>query len=327
MNIKVFFKKIWILFLLLIAEGKHGGCSLFSFDAQHGYYSEHQRNNEQCFPYFPLTLFRWAIISVSCVWKKKAILFLLVFLKENGKKEKRRSSTKGKKREKRDVCHSQPSNALAGHWAWTAGSFSGNWSCPGVFQELPELNCCGRYFPDTDHPFISTAAQCARDVPVILLPFAAWELGINSAWSCSGSPGKVCTQEGRFHLMGEQRCLCHPPGWDGHWLEREIQQQKGMCLQWLWIALHLAEGQTLLKSYIYHIPHFFDSHLGAPLAVGESLGFQNKKTTLNLEIYLYFYYPHILPVQSPVHAFSFLADVSSWSTCVNQSKTKMCRQC
>lgn len=46
MNIKVFSKKIRILFLLLIAEGKHGGCSLFSFDAQHGYYSEHQRNNE-----------------------------------------------------------------------------------------------------------------------------------------------------------------------------------------------------------------------------------------------------------------------------------------
>lgn len=170
---KVFSKKIWILFLLLIAEGKHGGCSLFSFDAQHGYYSEHQRNNEQCFPYFPLTLFRWAIISVSSVWKKRCNLVLAYFPEKNGKKEKRRSSTKGKKREKNMFA----ADSLLMHCLVT-GSFSGNWLCPGVFQELPELNCCGKYFPDTDHPFISTAAQCARDVPVILLPFAVLELGI-----------------------------------------------------------------------------------------------------------------------------------------------------
>lgn len=125
MNIKVFSKKIWILFLLLVAERKHGGCSLFSFDAQHVYYSEHQRNNERCFPYFPLTLFRWAIVSVGSVWKKRCNFVLAYFPKRKWKEGKEKKQHKGKEERKKDVCHRQPSNAPTGHWAWTAGSFSG----------------------------------------------------------------------------------------------------------------------------------------------------------------------------------------------------------
>lgn len=129
-------------------------------------------------PIFPINSVQMSNYFCLICLKKEMQFSTCLFSWKKWKKGKEKKQHKGKEERKKYVCCRQPSNALPGHWVWTAGSFSGNWLCPGVFQELPELNCCGKYFPDTDHPFISTAAQCARDVPVILLPFAVLELGI-----------------------------------------------------------------------------------------------------------------------------------------------------
>lgn len=97
-NAEVFSKIIWRLFSLLITEEKHGGWNSFSFDAQCGYYPEHQRNNEWCCPYFPLAVSKRAIVSLVSVWKRSCNFALASFPKRKwreGKERKKKQQQKG----------------------------------------------------------------------------------------------------------------------------------------------------------------------------------------------------------------------------------------
>lgn len=94
-NAEVFSKIIWRLFSLLITEEKHGGWNSFSFDAQCGYYPEHQRNNEWCCPYFPLAVSKRAIVSLVSVWKRSCNFALASFPERKWREEREKKKQKG----------------------------------------------------------------------------------------------------------------------------------------------------------------------------------------------------------------------------------------
>lgn len=231
MNIEVFSKIIWILFSLLIAEGKHGGYSSFSSDAQHRYYTEHQRNNEQCFPHFPLAVFGWAIVSLVSE-KGAAILLLPLFLKENGKQEKKRS-TKGQNRGKQIFAADSllMHRLVTGHelWGISVGTnyvqkFSKNCQCRTAVGSIFQTQIILSY--------------------LLLQTYMGWSC--NSAALHSAGAGnkaapeatEVLHMEGNLLLPSRRAEVSVPPSRvECTVTERENQQQKGMGLLWPWKAL------------------------------------------------------------------------------------------
>lgn len=121
-NAEVFSKIIWRLFSLLIAEEKHGGWNSFSFDAQCGYYPEHQRNNEWCCPYFPLAVSKRAIVSLMSVWKRSCNFALASFperkWREGKEREKEAAAERGWERRGGKQRFTADGLLMPGHWAW-----------------------------------------------------------------------------------------------------------------------------------------------------------------------------------------------------------------
>lgn len=261
--------------------------------------------------------------------KKRCNFVLAYFPKRKWKEGKEKKQHKGKKDRKKDVCLRQPSNALTGHWAWTAGSCSGNWLCPGVFQEMPELNCCGKYFPDRDHPFKSCCKTCLG-------------CSCDSAALCStgvgnkGVPEAALAAQERFALGNRRKgftwqesrdaCATLQGGMHSHLkeksrAERDVSPGAEDSFAFCWRTNSAKVLNLQLTSLISWLP------FGCSFSCRRRPRFSKQNPTIGLEIYIYFHNPHILPVQSPVLAFSFLVDISWWSICLNQSRTKMCRHC
>lgn len=247
MNIEVLSKIIWIPFSLLIAEEKHGGCSSFSFDAQRGYYTEHQRNNERCFPYFPLTAFGWAIVSLVFVWKRSCSFAFASFPKRKQKegKETEEEEEEAAQRERREVKSFAADSLLMNRlvtgrelWRTSVGT--------NYVQKFPKNCQCqiavGSSFQTQiilSYLLLQRCTGCSCD-SAALRSAGAGNKAVPKA--TIAAPRSFARGRKSFAAWQESRGACVPL--QGGMTERENQQQKGMGLLWLRIALSYAEGHS-----------------------------------------------------------------------------------
>lgn len=118
-NAEVFSKIIWRLFSLLIAEEKHGGWNSFSFDAQCGYYPEHQRNKWVMLPIFSISCIQ-ASNCFSHVCLKKELQLCSCFF--SWKKMERRKREKKKQQQKGDGKEEGENRGLQQMACWCLGT-------------------------------------------------------------------------------------------------------------------------------------------------------------------------------------------------------------